>query len=235
MSDLNVEDLKKLSVKQLEKFATGVDGEDLILVNEVLANKSKVMPIGGDRDGLLAAEQAKADAAQLKADIKAKAAAEKAVIDAEKQALKDKIAVEKAEAVKILFAEKEAAAIEKAEAKAKLVEAKAIAKAAVEANKIRVAEERAKLTAEKLAEKLAAKEARAAHVGVYDGSVSKTEAIASGMLRGLTNDEMEAETGFTRKFIRDTTWRLDRSVNFYIRKQKFLADQAGESPVEVTE
>ncbi len=237
-STLIKEDLQKLSVKQLEKFATGVTGDDLELVNEVIVEKrSRLEQATTDPNLAKEVEESKeAKAAKEAVVLAKKEAADK--IAAEKAEAKLKIETERAEKAEIKkkakedavnlklekLAEKElgkttiseqkaAVLLEREAKKAAREEAKIAALAGIEASKEKRAiesAERAKITAEKLADMQ------------FGDKVNKTQAVRNCLAKGMSNAAIAEETGFTNKFICDTVWRIEQMVaqNEFIEKRR---------------
>lgn len=237
-STLIKEDLQKLSVKQLEKFATGVEGADLELVNEVIAEKRSRLEQATTDPNLAKEVEESKEAKAAKEAVIAEKAATAAKIAAEKAEAKLKLEAERAEKAEIKakakeaavelklqkIAEKElgkqtiseqkaAAILEREAKKVAREEAKIAALASVEASKEKRAiesAERAKVTAEKLA-------------GMHFGDkVNKTQAVRNCLAKGMSNAAIAEETGFTNKFICDTVWRIEQMVaqNEFIEKRR---------------
>lgn len=237
-STLIKEDLQKLSVKQLEKFATGVEGADLELVNEVITEKrSRLEQVTADPNvAKEIAESVEAKAAReavvnAKAEAKAKLEAEKAEAKAAKEALNAEKAAEtkklKEEAVNIKLAkiaerelskktieEQKLAAVQaKEDKKVARLEARKASLTEVESNK----EKRAIESAERAAisaEKLKGME--------FNDKPSKTTAVRKCLMQGMSNAQICVETGFTNKFVCDTVWRIEQMIaqNEYIEKRR---------------
>lgn len=263
MSTLKKEDLGKLSVKQLEKFAEGVDGEDLDVVMEVLNEKRANLQAIGSNDKSIdendkrvserVKKQAEAEAEkQAKLEEKKKAmearqvaaeqaAAAKLALKAEAEAEREKKAQEKIQIMEDRKKEREIAMKEKELRVQELMEKKAAAKLERQAKH----EEKMRIKAE-LQKNIPGKGLSEEQVEILREKLatlpmanSKTEIVKNCMLLGFNNKQIAAITNFPTKFICDTTWRIDRSVSFYIEKQNFLKkvqeQQAAESATEQTE
>lgn len=232
-STLKVEDLKKLSLKQLEKFATGVEGEDLVLVNEVIASKKASASTEEVKTSATEEDPAKAEA-KLAAEIEKARLKEEKIAAAEKlrqekiaaalakEEAKEKAAQERIEKQRLADevraaakAEREIAIKEMLERKKQMAEEKAAKKLALEEMKVKMAEE-----------KKAAREARIEELKAkmqeinLDRNASKTDQVRECMLKGMKNSEIVAATGFSTKFICDTTWRLERQTSYWLEKKK---------------
>lgn len=238
MSSLVKEDLLKLSIKQLEKYKSGMnpetDAEDIAVVNEVIAEKtnsidkvkndpSVATEIEGAKDKKAEIEKLRAEREEAKAKEKAEkeAAALKRKEEKEKEkAVRDEIAElkkkEKAEK-DALKAEKDKEKAEKTAARlAKQEELKeARKKAAEEIEQRRIeraeaAEKRAQENAERLAQLSA------------NPKPNKTQTIRQLLAKGFSNQQIAEETGFARKFVCDTVWRIEQEIKTqeYIQKKR---------------
>jgi len=235
MSDLKVEELQELSVPQLKKYAAGVEGEDLVLVNTVIANKEarknqlaaeanvKLTELEEAKKAIIAAEaEAKAEAIRVKAELKEAALAAKIQIDAEKAELKAaaieakllaKAAGEEAKAVKL--AEK----AEKDAAKA----AEKLAKEAAKAEAKTMSEERyAALQAELIRRKESGEE-----ITVGNGQ-SKSATIKELYTQGLSNQEIAEVSGIGRKMVCDIVWGIKQKE----KEAQFLAEYRARKEAE---
>ena len=242
MSGLLKSDLQKLSLKQLEKFATGVDGEDLALVNEVIAEKSAGKQGLGEMDsGVATGEKnvsekkkkiAKTDEEKnAEAELKAKQKEERDQMLAKKKEEAEKRAVEKQkeleerkQRMEEMMEKKAAAKIEKEERRKEAQKAKMEALAAKKENET--------ITEEKIAAIRARLQAN------FEGDPKdNVDLVRRCMLLKLTNDEIKAISGFTTKFVCDTTWRLERNVSFYSMQKRFVEKTPEEvaAEIEVTE
>jgi len=219
-STLIKEDLQKLSVKQLEKFATGVEGADLELVNEVIAEKrSRLEQVLDDPN--VAKEVADGAEARAKSDARVKLQAEKEAAKAAAEALKAEKAAEKMklkEEAETLRAEKK---LEKELGKSSIGEKKAAAEAAKELKLkerqearergLLEIEENRRLRAIAQAEK-AEQTAEKLSKMTFNNKPNKTQAVREALAKGLSNADIAKETGFTTKFICDTVWRIEQMV-----------------------
>lgn len=248
-STLIKEDLLKLSVKQLEKFATGVEGADLELVNEVIAEKrARLEQVKDDpnvakeigesieakelREKQLA-EKAAAKEAADKAKAEAKEAADKAKAEAKAEA--EKLKAEKlAESVKAKeellalkaakIAEKEAAKLSIAQQKEAAILKREEEKAAREEARKEALEaliEGRKQRAIESANRAAATAEKLAKMS-FTPKGNKTQAVRDCLAKGMSNAQICEETGFTNKFVCDTVWRIEQMVaqNEFIEKRR---------------
>lgn len=251
MSKLKVEDLKKLSVKQLENYITGLDGEDKILAEKVLATKTagvseveKDDKVKTEIDTSKAKAEAKVEEAKKRAEAREAARIEKenvAKAKAEEREVAAKTREEERDAARKVKEEvKTAKEVEREKAredakvaKAAKAEEREEAKKAKEAEKEAKVEAKAKTKADKLEKlkaealekekaKLQAKEDEKAHAmaiaermkGMVSGTpaINKSQQVRDCVAQGMTNAEIEVATGFGRKFICDTTWRIQRQL-----------------------
>lgn len=220
-STLSVDDLKKLSTKQLEKYVTGLEGDDATLVQSIL-DERKASGTGAKTFEMSEAEKA----LELK---KAEAAAAKEALKAEKERIMAEAAAKKAELLEL----KAAAKAEKEAAKITAMENKAIEKA----EKAAIKEAKMLMKAERLGarganpEREAAKVARAQALAArmarfeFKDLPSKTNEIRKCMQEGKINSQIMEETGYTNKFICDTTWRLERKLEELEMLEKFREKQ----------
>jgi len=237
-STLIKEDLQKLSVKQLEKFATGVEGADLELVNEVIAEKRSRLEQVLDDPNVAAevaagaearAKQVALDAA--KAEAKAKIIAEREAAKAAAEALKaEKLAeklklkeeAEKLKAEKKLEKELGKSSIgEKKEAAAIAKEIKLKERQEARERGLLEIEENRRLRAIAQAEKAEITAAKLANM-TFSTKINKTQAVRECLAKGMSNADIVKETGFTNKFICDTVWRIEQMVaqQEYINKRR---------------
>lgn len=241
-STLIKEDLLKLSVKQLEKFATGVDGADLELVNEVIAEKRARLEQVVD-DPNVAKEVG--ESADLKA-AREKVLAEKEAAKIATKEAKDKAFAEKQEA---LAKAREEKAQKAAEAKAAALEAKQKAILEKEEKQKAILEEKQRKIEERAAEKSAREAARIEAIAElsaarekrqlesieraqksaeklksmqFSGKVNKTQMVRECLAKGMGNKQIAEETGFTVKFVCDTVWRIEQMIaqEEYIQKKR---------------
>lgn len=261
-STLKKEDLQKLSMKQLEKFAEGVEGEDFDLVTEVLNEKRANLQNASNKDNAIdeadarvaervekqkAAAEAKQKLAEEKAIAAEKAKAErekaaaereeaKAKLKAEREAEKERVLQAKNDAIKQRMAEREAAAIKREQDRIEMLKKKAEEK-----------EARMRERDEKMAAKLAMMREKGGkstllseeeiaelreRLKVLPEPVSKTEQVKNCMLLGFNNKQISSVYGLPTKFVCDTTWRLERSVSFYIAKKEFAEKQSATEKAE---
>lgn len=233
MSGLTKEDLGFMSLKKLVEYAAELDGDDKVLANEVIAEKKasakspiqKMKEEPGVKEEISASEQAKVEKTRLaeqrkeerekkrleKEEAKAKADAEKEVKKKEREEAKEKADAEKeakkterSEAKEKADAEKEAKKVERETKKEERKEAKLQAEKDKEVAKLQGIEDKKKKAAA-LADALK-------NQPEQEASTNKTQQVRECMLKGMTNAEMVKETGFTNKFICDTTWRIVRQL-----------------------
>lgn len=232
MSELKIEDLKKMSAKKLEEYIPHLEGEDKLLAEKVLASKASVKNVAKNDP---AVKEAIERSKEMSEDKRAREA-EREKLRLEKEAAKAKIEAEKEakaaerEAARKKIAEAKEAAKKEREEKAEKRKAELLArKEAREKERKEKAEARAKLLAEKEAEKEAKeaeKIARAKEVAEKLKSLegqekprTKTDAVRELIMQGLTNPEIAKATGYGIKFVCDTVWRLERQAEKYAAKQ----------------
>lgn len=224
-STLDKKELAQLSMKQLLNFKTGVEGEDLALVEEVIKEKSGKKELGEMEPGVAAGDkkvsERKQKVAKTDEEKKAELAAKEELRKKRQEQLEEKRKqmterLEKKNAEKeskkqetIAMMEKKAAAKEEREkARKEANEKKMLAqmekKAEVSVNEEKVAQIKARMVAN------------------FEGEPStNVDMIRRCMLLKLNNAEIKAVTGFSTKFICDTTWRLERNVTFFSMQKSF--------------
>lgn len=207
---LEVNELKKMSIKKLEAFLEGCEGEDKLIVEDVIASKKKsiaAVAVTGEMVPDLEASRKMREQLDLQeAERLAKKAAkeeERVKARMEREELKLKALAEKEEKAKLRADEKnamiEARELKKAE-KLEAMAAKLIEKEALkEAKNKSLAERFAKITG-LLAE------------GEFELKPTKTAVIKQCLSQGLTNKEINEKTGYSMKFICDTVWRIEQQI-----------------------
>jgi len=226
MSELKKEELMELSVPQLKKYATGLEGADLELVNSVIVEKES------RKDKI--AKEANEKLAELNA-AKKEIVEKEAAAKMEAAKAKEELKVAALEAKTKLLAEKEAAKAAALEAKAITDAAKEELKAAkvaakMEADELKAAAKEAKLAAtaqakELSAERFAALQAemiRRKEAGetmtVTDGT-NKSATIKELYAQGLNNAEIAEASGIGRKMVCDIVWGIKQKE----KEAEFLA------------
>jgi len=249
MSELNVEDLKKLSVAKLTEYIKGLEGEDKVLAENVLKSKlarnEQIAEIPG-----VAAEKETSE--EVNADVE-KRRAEREAARLAKEEEKNKLAAERAEKAKQREELRVKALEEKLQAAAKKEEMKNATKEQREALAIEKEELRKAKAAEKeaifqakmqqLEEKKATENARVAAVAEAlknnpdvnvggagkEGKKSKTAEIKELMAQGFTNPEIAKATGYGIKFVCDTAWRINKEIE----KAEFVAKYMAERQAKI--
>jgi len=249
MSGLVKTELEALSVPQLKKFAAGVTGDDLALVNEVIASKesrkdaiaveaqAKLAELMEQRKAIAEAEaKAKVEAAAAREELKAaailaKQEAEEARLKAKNEALDAKA---QADAVKEELkaaaleakAEKDAAKAADKEAKLLAVEEAKLAKLQLKIEAEKAAQERyVALQAELIRRKEAGLPMPTPTGGTGE---NKSATIRELYAQGLTNEEISAASGIPRKLVSDTVWGIKKKET----EAKFLADYRAKKAAE---
>lgn len=254
---LKVEELKALSVAQLQDYIPSLEGEDKILAETVLAAKLKRNEHLRDQPGVAAEVEV---SEKVNADIEARRA-EREAARIEKEAQKLKILEERAEAAKKREIERAAAVELKLKKQAEKLEMKAATAEQIAAKKIENDKIRAEKAAEKEAifqakvkameEKKAEEAARVAAVAEAlrsnpnvdlgtgkDGKKTKTAEIRELMAQGFTNPEIAKATGYGIKFVCDTAWRINQAlanqkfVDEYMAKRKSTIEETQEKAAE---
>ncbi len=240
MSELKIENLKKMSAKNLEELISTLDGENKILAEKVLASKFSARNIKNDpivKDAIEKSKEMSKDKRAREAEREAirkqkeeaakKLAEEKARKEKEKEAERKKILAikeeqrinreKKKEEILARKKEREQARIEKQKKRAELI----AEKERIVKEKEKARQERAKLVAERLRE--------------YEANnvkpKTKTDAVRELVLQGLTNPEIAKATGYGIKFVCDTVWRLERMAEKYAQREK-EAKEAVEKKIE---
>lgn len=252
MSKLKAEELQALSVPQLKKYAAGVEGEDLELVNSIIASKEtrkdklaqeaneKLAELQAQRAQIAEAEAAmKAEALKAREELKeaqaqAKAEAEELRLQAKQEAIAAK---EQADALKAEV--KAAALLAKAEldaAKAEEKQAKLAAKEEAEIAKLNAKIEAQKLEHQRFidlqAEMQRRREAGEPMPTTIGGTrapgENQSETIRQLYAQGLSNKEISEASGIPSKRVTDTVWGIKKKET----EAKFLAEYRAKKAVE---
>lgn len=207
---LEVNELKKMSIKKLEAFLEGCEGEDKLIVEDVIASKKKsiaAVAVTGEMVPDLEASQKMREQLELQeAERLAKKAAK------EEERLKAKAERDELRAQKLL--EKEEKLKKRMDEKNARIEAKEAEKATKEEQKMQKLIEREAMKEEKnkaLAERFA-KITELMKDNDFELKPSKTAVIKQCLSQGMTNKEINEKTGFSMKFICDTVWRIEQQI-----------------------
>lgn len=249
MSELKVEDLKKLSVAKLTEYIKGLEGEDKVLAENVLKSKLSRNEQLADMPGVAAEKET---SEEVNADVE-KRRAEREAARLAKEEEKNKLAAERAEKAKQreelrvkAFEEKLQAAAKKEEMKnATKEQREALAIEKEELRKAKAVEKEAIFQAkmQQFEEKKAAENARVAAVAEAlknnpdvnvggagkEGKKSKTAEIKELMAQGFTNPEIAKATGYGIKFVCDTAWRINKEIE----KAEFVAKYMAERQAKI--
>lgn len=207
---LEVEELKKMSIKKLEAFADACDAEDKTIVEEVIASKKKSIAAASVTSEIVPDLEA---SQRMREQLEAQEA-ERLERKAKREEEIAKARAEREEA-KIKAAElRDIKAAERLKAQEAKIEAGLLAKKAKEEEK-----------AARLIEKEKQKEEKAVRLTerfanivekMKDGGTeirpSKTAVIKQCIANGMTNKEIAEQTGFSPKFICDTVWRIEQQI-----------------------